>query len=135
MPTRDSRTITIGIECDAAAVYAFASQPANLPRWAAGLGSAVTRSGDGWVVDTAAGRLRLRFAPPNDFGVLDHAVTLPDGTEVDVPMRVVSNAAGAEVLFTLFRQPAMSDADFERDAALVAADLRTLKRLLEAGPG
>ena len=107
----------------------------SLPRWAAGLGSGVTRSGDGWVVDTPLGRLRLRFAPPNPLGVLDHAVTLPDGSVVDVPMRVVPNASGAEVLFTLFRQPAMSAEDFERDAGLVMADLQTLKRLLEAGPG
>ncbi|HWT08519.1 MAG TPA: polyketide cyclase [Roseomonas sp.] len=135
MPTRDSRTLTIGIERDAAAVYAFASQPENLPRWAAGLGSGVMRAGGAWVVDTPLGRLRLRFAPPNTHGVLDHAVTLPDGSEVDVPMRVVPNAAGAEVLFTLFRQPAMSQDDFERDAGLVAADLQTLKGLLEAGPG
>lgn len=135
MPTRDSRTLTVRIERDAAAVYAFASQPENLPRWAAGLGSGVTRSGDGWVVDTPLGRLRLRFAPPNPLGVLDHAVTLPDGSVVDVPMRVVPNASGAEVLFTLFRQPAMSAEDFERDAGLVMADLQTLKRLLEAGPG
>ena len=134
MPTRDSRTLTVRIERDAAAVYAFASQPENLPRWAAGLGSGVTRSGDGWVVDTPLGRLRLRFAPPNPLGVLDHAVTLPDGSVVDVPMRVVPNASGAEVLFTLFRQPAMSAEDFERDAGLVMADLQTLKRLLEAGP-
>ncbi len=132
MPTRDSRTLTVAIERDAAAVYAFVSQPENLPRWAAGLGSGVTRSGDGWLVDTPAGRLRLRFAPPNAHGVLDHAVTLPDGSVVDVPMRVVPNASGAEVLFTLFRQPAMSQDDFERDAGLVAADLQTLKGLLEA---
>ncbi len=135
MPTRDSRTLTVRIERDAAAVYAFASQPENLPRWAAGLGAGVTRSGDGWRVDTPLGRLRLRFAPANTHGVLDHAVTLPDGSVVDVPMRVVPNASGAEVLFTLFRQPAMSAEDFERDAGLVMADLQTLKRLLEAGPG
>ena len=83
--------------------------------------------------DSPLGRLHLRFAPPDAFGVLDHTVTLPDGAEVDVPMRVVPNASGSEVLFTLFRQPAMSDEDFERDAGLVAADLATLKRLMEAG--
>ncbi|MEO3474655.1 polyketide cyclase [Roseomonas sp. CAU 1739] len=132
MPTRESRTLTIGIERDAAAVYAFASQPQNLPLWAAGLGSDVARDGDGWVVDAPLGRLRLRFAPINDYGVLDHAVTLLDGSEVDVPMRVVRNGTGAEVLFTLFRQPAMTAEDFKRDAGLVAADLATLKRLLEA---
>jgi hypothetical protein len=133
MPTRPCRVLTIGIECDAAAVYAFASRPENLPRWAAGLGSGISRLGDEWMIATPHGPVRLCFAPPNTFGVLDHVVTLPDGTEVDVPVRVVPNATGAQVAFTLFQQPAMSDSDFERDAGLVAADLATLKRLLEAG--
>jgi hypothetical protein len=84
-------------------------------------------------VDTPQGAPWLRFAPPNRHGVLDHAVTLPDGSIVAVPMRVVPNATGAEVLFTLLSQPAMSAVDFERDAALVTADLATLKRLLESG--
>jgi hypothetical protein len=132
MPTRPCRHLTIGIERDARDVYAFASQPENLPRWAAGLGSGVTRDGENWRVETPQGRLRMRFAPPNDHGVLDHTVTLPDGREVDVPVRVVPNASGAEVIFTLFRQPGMSDRDFARDAAAVAADLAALKRLLEA---
>ncbi len=132
MPTRACRVLTIGIDRDATTVYAFASQPENLPRWAAGLGRGITRAGDLWMVDTPAGAVELRFAPPNGYGVLDHVVTLPDGTEVDVPVRVVANGAGAEVMFTLFRQPAMSEADFERDAGLVAADLAALKRLLEA---
>ncbi len=131
MPTRESRTLSTRIERPAAEVYAFASCPENLPRWAAGLGGAVTRDGADWRVETLQGALRLRFAGPNAYGVLDHAVTLPDGSVVEVPMRVVPNGDGAEVLFTLFRQPGMSDADFARDAGLVAADLATLKRLLE----
>lgn len=133
MTIREARILTIGIERDAAAVYAFASRPENLPRWAAGLGSGIARAGDGWVVDAPLGRLRLRFAPVNDFGVLDHWVTLPDGSTVDVPVRVVPNGAGAEVSFTLFRQPGMSATDFARDAGMVAADLATLKRLMETG--
>ncbi|MBR0652692.1 SRPBCC family protein [Roseomonas terrae] len=132
MPTRPCRILTVAIERDARDVYAFASQPKNLPRWAAGLGSGVTRDGDDWLVDAPQGRLRMRFAPRNDYGVIDHTVILPDGSEVDVPVRILPNASGAEVIFALFRQPGMSDADFERDATAVAGDLATLKRLLEA---
>jgi hypothetical protein len=46
-------------------------------------------------------------------------------------MRVVPNGAGSEVLFTLFRSPAMSDDKYAEDASLVDRDLQTLKRLLE----
>ncbi|HVL86220.1 MAG TPA: hypothetical protein VM367_18290 [Pseudonocardia sp.] len=47
-------------------------------------------------------------------------------------MRVIVDGDGCEVLFTLRRQPSMSDDEFDRDARAVAADLATLKRLLEA---
>ena len=45
-------------------------------------------------------------------------------------MRVIPEGDACEVVFTLRRQDGASDADFERDAAAVAADLRTLKQLL-----
>jgi hypothetical protein len=73
----------------------------------------------------------VRFTPPNDFGVLDHRVTLPNGLSVENALRVVSNGDGAEVMFLLLRQPAMDDAAFESDAAHVARDLDTLTRLME----
>jgi hypothetical protein len=64
--------------------------------------------------------------------VLDHDVTLPSGETVHNPMRVLANGDGSEVVFTLYRRPAVSDAEYEADAAAVAADLERLKALLEA---
>ena len=61
-------------------------------------------------------------------------VTLPDGQTFNHPMRVVPAGAGSLVTFTLFRQEGMSDADFERDAAMVVSDLQALKRVVEALP-
>ncbi len=75
----------------------------------------------------------MAFAPRNDLGVLDHVVTTPSGAVVHVPMRVVRDGDGAEVVFTVRREPGMTDAEFERDAGLVAADLERLKHLLESG--
>lgn len=77
------------------------------------------------------GRVKIRFAPKNPFGVLDHEVTLPDGTVVQNPLRVQPNGDGSEVLFTLYRQPEASDAAFAEDAAKVRKDLETLKGILE----
>jgi hypothetical protein len=45
-------------------------------------------------------------------------------------MRVVPNAAGSEVVFTLFQRPEVSEAEFARDAATVTKDLRALKTVL-----
>ena len=126
-----SRTLSVSIDCRPDRVYAFVSNPENLPRWAAGLCKSVRKSDAGWIVETAQGPMNLRFAENNDLGVLDHYVTLAPGVEVYVPMRVLPNGSGAEVLFTLFQLPGMSDEKFAEDAGLVARDLETLKRVLE----
>ena len=89
------------------------------------------RAGEHWEVKTQQGTVGLRFTPPNEYGVLDHTVVLLDGTEVYVPMRVMPNGTGSEVMLGLFRQPEMDDAEFDRDAGLMQKDLQALKALLE----
>lgn len=126
-----ARHLCVQIRRDWREVYAFASDPRNLPRWAAGLGSAVREEGGEWIATTPGGEVRVRFAPRNALGVLDHIVTVAPGVEVRVPMRVLANGAGCEVVFTLFRQPGMSDAKYLEDAGMVERDLQALKRLLE----
>ena len=107
-------------------IYAFASNPENLPSWAAGLArSEVKKDGDVWVAETPFGKAKIRFAEANKFGVMDHDVELDSGVVVHNPMRVVPNGNGSEFIFTLLRQPGMSEA--------VTKDLRTLKALLEEG--
>lgn len=134
MPTYPSRAISIGVARSAADVYDYARRPEAMAEWASGLGAGLRPSGqeDVWTVDTPQGEARVRFSPQNTYGVLDHWVVLPDGTEVAVPLRVVTNGDGAEITLTLFRLPAMDDAAFERDAATVAGDLRALRARLEA---
>ena len=114
-----------------AEVYAFASNPANLPRWAPGLGSSVVREKQDWFVETPEGRVRVRFAPQNEYGVLDHEVVTPSGDTVYVPLRAMADGEGCELVFTLRRSAGMTDTDFERDIALVTADLARLKKVLE----
>jgi len=46
-------------------------------------------------------------------------------------MRVIADGSSSEVVFTLRRQPDVSDEEFARDADAVAADLSALKRVLE----
>lgn len=124
--------LSVSIRRPPSEVYAFAAEPKNLPRWAAGLSSGIRQVGGEWIADSPMGAVKLAFAGRNPFGVLDHDVTLPSGECVHNPMRVQRNAEGSEVVFTLYRRPGMSDAEFEADAAAVRKDLETLKRLLEA---
>lgn len=93
----------------------------------------MTQVGDNWVVRSPMGEVTVQFAPANDLGVLDHVVTLPGGEAVFNPLRVVpAGPDWCEVVFTLRRRRDMTDADYEADAAAVAADLAMLKRLLES---
>jgi len=115
-----------------AEVYAFASEPKNLPRWAAGLArSEVRQDGDEWIADAPFGKVRVRFAERNPFGVVDHDVTLESGATIHNPMRVLPNGDGTEFVFTLIRRPGVSDGEFAEDKAAIESDLKTLKALLE----
>ncbi len=128
----DVQHISVSIARRPAEVYEFASDPRNLPRWATGLArSEVRREGDEWVAEAPLGKVRVRFAPRNSFGVMDHDVTLESGITVHNPMRVVPNGEGSEFVFTLIRRPGMSDGQFAQDRAAVERDLKTLKDLLE----
>lgn len=133
----ESRHISIRIHKPAAEVYAFTRAPESFTKWAAGLASGLTRDGDPnglqWIAHGPGGDVKVRFSPENSLGVLDHWVTLPDGTELYMPLRVVANGEGAEVGLTLFRPATMyDDAAFDRDATAVARDLAKLKALVEA---
>lgn len=130
MTMRESRTLTVAIDCPAAEVYAFVADGANLPRWAAGLGTGARPVDGGWEVPTEAGTAFLRYADDNVFGVLDHTVRLPRGGEVYVPMRVIADGTGSLVLFTVFREAGMTYAQFTADVQAVAHDLDTLAALL-----
>lgn len=114
-------------------VYQYASDPANLPQWAPGLGSSVELVDEQWFVETSDGRVGVAFAARNDYGVLDHYVTLPSGQVFYNPLRVTSDGIGGrcEVVFSLRRLPGMTDEEFARDTAAVAADLARLKRVVE----
>jgi hypothetical protein len=127
----DAKTITAYVDCPWRDVHGFAANPANLPLWASGLAQSIQERNGRWVFETPGGPAEVRFAPRNDFGVLDHWVLLADGSEIYVPFRVVANGKGSELIFTLFRQPEMTEADFARDVDVVTRDLQTLKDLLE----
>jgi hypothetical protein len=128
-----SRHLSVSIARPWREVYDFACEPANLPQWAAGLAGSTVELIDGdWVTDSPMGRVKVAFARPNEFGVLDHDVTLPTGEVVNNPVRIFANENGCDVVFSVRRRADMSEADLERDAGLVQADLETLRALMEA---
>lgn len=126
-----TQTVSVTIDRSCAQAYEFLLAPENMSLWASGLGASLERAGDEWIVQSPEGPARVRFTDRNAFGVLDHTVFPPDGSEVYVPMRVIANGEGCEVILTLFRQPSMSDARFAADLEWVQRDLETLKTVLE----
>ena len=125
-----AHTVSAGIPVDPKVVYAYASDPANLPTWAPGFVKSMEQQGTSWIAQTPLGQVAFRFAAANDFGVLDHDVDLPTGT-LHHPMRVIPNGAGSEVLFTLIQLPGVSDEQFQQDLDSIRADLNKLRTVLE----
>ena len=127
-----TRTVSVSISASPEQVYEFAANPANLPKWAPGFVKSIANRDGQWVAETTMGEVAFSFAERNSFGILDHGVTLPSGESFSNPMRVVANGLGSEVMFTLFRHPPMTEAEFDQDATVVLGDLEKLKAVIEA---
>lgn len=127
----EARTVSVSIARPWDEVYEAVWRPEDFPKWASGLSaSPLVRDGDRWRAADPEAPVSIRFTGRNAFGVMDHRVKVGVGPEIHVPMRVVPNGGGAEVLVTLFRRPGMSDAEFAADAEWVMRDLLALKALL-----
>ena len=111
-------------------VYSYVADLGNLPRWS--FFESATQVDGVWRVGTPRGELTLTLAPDNDLGVLDHHVETTDGRTIYIPMRVISNGGDSVVLFTVFRQPEMTDEAYAADIAQVETDLAKLKSLLDS---
>jgi Polyketide cyclase / dehydrase and lipid transport len=134
MTFANSQHVSVSINRSPNQVYEFAANPENLPQWAAGLSGSIDNVNGEWIAESPMGRVKVRFAPTNPFGILDHNVTLPSGTTVYNPMRVFPNDDGSELIFTVFQRPGVTDDAFAEDAKAVRADLEKLKALLEGEP-
>jgi hypothetical protein len=128
-----ARTYSISIRHEWRALYERIWRPGFFSRWASGLAeSDLRQDGDQWLADGPEGPIRIRFTPHNEHGVMDHFVDTGDGNRVHIPLRIVQNGDGAEVMLTLFRQPGMDDERFAADAKWINRDLKSLKTLIES---
>jgi hypothetical protein len=126
-----AKVIHCSIDRDWRDVYDFAAKPENMPLWASGLASGLDPDGDDWIARGVLGTVKVSFVPPNEFGVIDHTVTIESGIRVYNALRIVPNGDGCEVMFTLLRLSGMTDQQLADDAAHIAKDLATLKSLME----
>src|SRR4051812_2964902 len=99
----ESRHISVHIDRPYDDVYEYVSDPSNLPEWASGISGSIEPVEGEWISESPMGRVVIRFADRNPFGVAAHDVVLPDGSSFHNPMRVLPDGAAAELVFTLRR--------------------------------
>lgn len=128
--TYQVKNIHVSINKPAKEVYQYAANPENFPKWVAFIKS-IKKEGNFWMGNSDLGNIKIKWAPENEWGILDHYVTLPNGETVFNPMRIISNNKGSELIFTLFWMPGRSEKEFSEDAQAVAADLNKLKEIME----
>lgn len=126
------KNISISINKPTEEVYQFVSAPENFPVWVEFIESITKEKGNTWFAKTDLGNIKIEFVPKNNFGIVDHLVTLPDGSSVNNPMRVIANGKGSELVFTLFWIPDRTEKEFNQDVKLVENDLQKVKKILES---
>lgn len=109
-------------------IYEIARDLPRLPAWASGLASGTLSliDANSLHLESPMGLVHTEFTPINTYGILDHVVTLPDGTKVLNPFRVIPHDTGSELIFTV-----RPSENFEEDCQAVAADLERLVALAE----
>lgn len=130
-PIEEAVVVQALVNAPAQAVYAFARRMDHLPRWASGLASGIAQRDGHWVAQSPMGEVTVAMAPENPFGVLDHDVTLPDGTTVHNALRVTPCGARSLLVFVVLRTQGMDQARFDADIAHVQKDLQALARLMD----
>jgi hypothetical protein len=130
-PTPQAVVVSQPVARPAAEVYAFAREMRKLPLWASGLAQGIEQRGGQWFAQSPMGEVQVAMAPCNDFGVLDHDVTLPDGTTVHNAFRVTPCGEASLLTFVVLRQPGMDQKRFDADVEHVRRDLAALQQLLE----
>ena len=126
-----SRTLSLTIQRHWLDLYETIWKPEFFPKWASGLTSSTFEpEGHRWRAKGPQGTVKIRFTPHNPFGVMDHWIDTGFGKEIYMPMRVIANEQGAEVVVTVYRQPLTSEEKFKQDIEWVSKDLEKLNQLL-----
>jgi hypothetical protein len=130
-----SRTLSVSINRGPKIIYEFVLNLENFPRWAKMACRSIKLLSGEWIAETAQGQAKIRITERNDFGILDHYVKLLPSPNIDeevfVPMRVVQNCDGSEVIFTVFQLASMSEEKYAEDIRMVEQDLLNLKNIVE----
>ncbi|UDQ80440.1 polyketide cyclase [Erwinia rhapontici] len=126
-----SHTLSLAIHRNWVDLYETIWKPEFFPKWASGLSQGpLEPDGNGWKGRGPQGPVKVRFTEHNPFCIMDHYIDSGYSKEIFVPMRIVANEEGSQVLITVFRQPLLSDEKFAQELEWVKRDLQALHKLL-----
>ena len=126
-----SHVIHFAVACPLERAVSFLADPRNFPKWAAVEGEMSQIGPLEWRAQTSFGERIVRFSPPNEFGVFDHALYRAGDEPVMMPLRVVANEDGCDLIFVFYRRPNITDEAFASSIDWVTSDFLALRALLE----
>lgn len=126
-----SQTLSLAIHRNWVDLYETIWKPEFFPRWASGLSQGpLVQEGNIWKGQGPQGAIKVRFTEHNPFCIMDHWIDGGYSKEIFVPMRIVANQQGSQVLITVFRQPLLSDERYAQELEWVRRDMQALQTLL-----
>jgi hypothetical protein len=139
MATLQTHTVTVTIDAPLVKVAADLADPTTHPAWATEFyAGPVHPAGGGEFtapVPMLGGEVRHRIDADIARGILD-LYYAPPGAPYGppIPVRLVPNVDGTDVLWTLARFPGVSDQAWQQGLASMARELQALKRRHETQP-
>jgi hypothetical protein len=129
----EAHLIATHIDRPPAEVDRFLANHRNYARWAAVTSATFRQIGPlEWAADTDFGPRIVRFSPPNDEGIHDHAVYAEGEEPVMMPLRIAPDRGGTLVTFVFYRRPNMSLEQLTSALEWIRMDFAVLKSLVEA---
>jgi hypothetical protein len=133
MAIHETRTLTVSIDAAYANVAADLADPLSHPAWArrffAGPSAASTMPGEVVAqVPMMGGPVRYKVDADAAHGIFDIYLA-PQGAPfgAPIPVRLIRNGDGVDVLWTLSRIPGTPDASWQAGLAAMAEELKALK--------
>jgi len=132
MSTFETATVAVTIDAPLETVSADLADPSSHLEWATEFFSGTAEDkGDGtWLMNVPrmGGSASLRIGGDTTQGVIDMYLA-PEGAPFGppLPIRVIPNGDGSDVLFTLARFPGQSDQDWTEGLQSMKRELQSLK--------
>ncbi len=133
----ETKTLTISIDAAYDTVMADLADPMTHPEWATEFFSGKAEPGTGGSViadvPMMGGRIQFKIESHADQGILDLFLA-PVGAEYGnpLPVRILRNGDGVDILWTLTRFPGMPDQVWQDGLQSMDRELLTLKARYEA---